>query len=551
MYVAKIPTYTSTGKLSHTAILLRRSYREDGKIKTETIGNLNHCSEEEIRAIEWALKHKGKLDEDSKASIKRKTFKSFGAVYLVKEILKKLSIEKVLGQTKNGKLAQLQVISRTINQGSCLSTIRIAETRQALCEVLDIEDRITEDDLYTNLSWLSKHQRSIEQQLYNLRYKVASPEIFLYDVTSSYFEGTHNSMSNWGYNRDKKKGKMQVVAGLLCDESGYPIAIRLFEGNTLDFLTVHEQVKQVSADFGCRRVTFVGDRGMLKSKQIEELEAIDFYYITAITKPQMETLVKDSVIQMGLFDQDIKEVEHAGVRYILKRNPLRAKEIEINRQQKKQKIDEILVIKNEYLKNHNKSKLETAKKAIEQKIKKLKIDRWLSVEASLINERELIVKENLEELASESKFDGCYVIKSNLPNEISKVTIHDRYKELSKVESAFKSMKTEDLELRPWFVTTEASTRGHAFEVMLSYMVIKYLREAWKEFNITVNEGLSLLDGLSLLEVKINGACKYYEVPEPSEMMEKLLKSAEVKLPELIPYKKVNVSSRNKLVRRA
>lgn len=551
MYIARIPTYTSTGKLSHTAILLRRSYREKGKSKTETIGNLNHCSEAEIQAIEWALKHKGKIPEDEQAKIVRKIFKSFGAVYLVKEIMKKLSIDKVLGQTLDGKLAQLQIISRTINQGSCLSTVRIAESSQALCEVLEIEERISEDELYKNLSWLTHNQRSIERKLYKNRYKDKSPEIFLYDVTSSYFEGTHNALADWGYNRDKKKGKMQLVAGLLCDEEGYPIAIRLFEGNTLDFLTVHEQVKQMAEEFGCRRVTFVGDRGMLKSKQIEELETNDFYYITAITKPQMETLLKESVLQMCLFDKEIKEVEHEGVRYILKRNPQRAEELKRNREQKKLKLEELLIKKNQYLKEHKKAKAEKALKAIDEKIKKLKMESWIRVEQSHANERELIISENTETLENESKFDGCYVIKSNLPKEVSKEVIHNRYKDLSKVESAFKSMKTEELELRPWYVQTEDSTRGHALIVMLSFMIIKYLKEAWQDLDITVNEGLKLLDNLTLLEVKVNGEGKYFEVPEPSEMMETLLKATDVTLPELIPYRKANVSSRKKLLRRA
>jgi transposase len=464
--------------------------------------------------------------------------------------MKRLSIDKALTNTIEGKLAKFQVISRTINQGSCLSSIRMASEQQAICEILGIDERISEDDLYKNLHWLSQNQSTIEWKLFKKRYCGKTPEIFLYDVTSSYFEGTHNALADWGYNRDKKQGKKQLVAGLLCDENGYPVAIRLFRGNTLDFNTVHEQIRKVSEEFGCDRVTFVGDRGMLKSKQIEELEAEDFYYITAITKPQIETLLKNNVMSMGLFDSVIREVGYEGVRYILKRNPVRAEEISRNRQQKKEKIEKLCQKKNEYLRGHKKAKVVTAIKEITGAIKKAKIDSWLRVELLEENGRELIMKEDCDLLAEESQLDGCYVIKSNLPDDVSKECIHDRYKDLKYVEHGFRTMKTDWLEIRPWYVRTEGSTRGHAFVTMLSYMVVKYLKEAWKTLNITAEEGLKILEGLCLLEVKINGEIKYFEVPEPSDIMDNLLTLAGVKLPDVLPYKKANVYSRKKLERK-
>ena len=551
MYIARIKTYTSKKKLSHTAILLRKSYRENGIIKSATIANLTHCSEEEIAAIEWALKNKKKLPEIQKTNVRRKFSKRFGGVYLIKEIMKRFSIDTILGSSIDGKLAQLQIISRALNQGSCLSTVRMAAEQQAICELLDLCDKITEDDLYKNLSWLTKNQRSFEEKLFKKRYSSKEPEIFLYDVTSSYFEGVKNELANWGYNRDKKRGKMQVVAGLLCDEKGYPIAIRLFEGNTLDFNTVSEQIKQVAGEFGCRRVTFVGDRGMIKSKQIESLESEDFYYITAITKPQIETLIKEGVFQLGMFDKELKEVISDGIRYILKRNPVRADELSRIRRQKKTKIEKLLKLKNEYLKEHKKAKPETAIKELSEKIKKLKIDTWLKVGISTTDLRKLEIIEDIEALAIDSQFDGCYVIKSNLPEEVSKEVVHERYKDLKYVEQGFRCMKTDWLEIRPWYVRTEESTRGHAFVVMLTYIVIKYLQEVWKELDMTVKEGLALLDGLSLMEVLVNGEVNHYEVPEPSDMMKKLMKLAGVVLPEIVPYKKVNVSSRVKLLRKA
>ncbi len=524
MYIARIPTFTSKKKLSHTAILLRESYRENGKVKTKTIANITHCSEKEIFAIECALKHKDKLPEIINSSIKRKISKSFGSAYLLLEIAKFLSIDKALGKTLDGKLALMQVITRATNQGSCLSRIRMASEQQAVCEILDIEEHICEDDFYQNLHWLAGNQKGIELELYKNRYLDKAPEIFLYDVTSSYFEGTQNALSDWGYNRDKKKGKKQVVAGLLCDETGYPVSVKLFRGNTLDFNTVHDQIKKVAEDFGCTRVTFVGDRGMLKSKQIDELINENYFFITAITKPQTVKMLNDKIISMSLFDSDIKEVEHEGIRYILRRNPVRAEEIGRNRLQKKEKIEKLCKKKNEYLKEHKRAKVETGLKELSSAIKKAKIDGWLIVEQSTENEREIKLIIDEEALSEISALDGCYVIKSNLPDEVTKECIHERYKDLKYVESGFRNIKTDWLEVRPWHVRTEGSTRGHAFVVMLSYMLIKYLQDAWKELDITVEEGLKILDGLCLLEVKVNDDVKYFEVPEPSDMMQKLLR---------------------------
>jgi transposase len=422
--------------------------------------------------------------------------------------------------------------------------------QQAICEVLGIEDETTEDSLYNNLSWLMKQQGSIEKKLFSLQHKT-KPVIFLYDVTSSYFEGKKNEMADWGYNRDRKNGKMQVVAGLLCDEKGNPMAIRLFKGNTLDFNTVSPQIKQIARDFGCERITFVGDRGMIKSKQMEELEAVDFFYITAITKTQIASMINNSTINMSLFDSEIKEVSHEGIRYILKRNPVRVEELNRTRQQKKAKAEKLCKAKNIYLKEHPRAKPETAIRGINVLITKLKIDKWLHAELSNLSGRELVLVEDGAARKKEAEFDGCYVVKSNLPEEVGKEIIHRCYKDLSLVEQGFRCLKTDFLEMRPWYVRKEGSTRGHALVVMLAYMIVKYLREAWESENIKVEEGIKSMNSLSLLEVNWNDEIKYYEVPEPNDQIKRLLDLAGVKLPDKVPYKKVNVYCRVKLVRKA
>lgn len=552
MYITSINTRNKSGKVSHTAHLLRESYRENGKVKTKTIANLSHCSEKEINAIQWALSNKNDIDKiigNTKSSIV--AGKRFGAVYLVNEILKKIGVSKALGKSPDAKLALLQIISRVINQGSRLSTVRIAG-HQALCEVLQIEDKTTEDNLYKNLAWLSKNQRAIETRLFAERCKNGKPNMYLYDVTSSYFEGQYNELANWGYNRDKKSGKKQVVAGLLCDDMGYPITIELFEGNTLDFKTLESQIKKVAIDFNCQKVTFVGDRGMIKSKQIESLTANDFYFITAITKSQIDTLLKSKVIEMGLFDSELKEVEYESIRYIMRRNPIRAAEISRTRTQKQLKVSGLCNGRNEYLSEHPRAQVLSAKKAVESKIKKLKIDSYITVGINPENSRALVL--NIDEVALEeiSQMDGCYVLKTNLPSdEIDKTTIHSRYKDLSLVESAFKHMKTETLELRPWFVLSEDSTRGHAFVAMLAYMVVKYLQVAWKDIDITVIEAIDALDSITMIEETTNSGETYNVIPKPNVKLKELLESAKVKLPKIFPKVNVNVGSRKQLKRKA
>ena len=244
MYITRIKNNNKNPK-TNTCTLLRESYREKKVVKTRTIANLSHLSEIEIQALEYALKNKEDIFKILNKKSVDKIYKSIGAVYLINQILKKLGIMNALGKDLNGKLAMLQIISRVINQGSCLSTIRNT-SQQSLCEVLKIKEKINEDSLYENLSLLSQEQSEIELKIFKNRYKESAPNLYLYDVTSSYFEGTMNAMGMFGYNRDKKQGKMQVVAGLLCDDNGYPLSIELFNGNTLDYKTLESQILKVA-----------------------------------------------------------------------------------------------------------------------------------------------------------------------------------------------------------------------------------------------------------------------------------------------------------------
>ncbi|MFQ5493740.1 MAG: IS1634 family transposase, partial [Candidatus Dojkabacteria bacterium] len=516
MHIVENKSYPKKSKKIYQSILLRESYRENGKVKKRTIANLSHCKPEEIAAIKLALKHKDNLSElgSLKEGVTLQEGLSVGAIWTVYQIAKRIGIERALGTTNfAGKLCMWQVIARVIEQGSRLSAVRLAQVHAA-CDVLDMRRGFDENDLYENLSWLADNQQKIERALFSVRRKKKEPEIFLYDVTSSYLEGTNNFFGEYGYNRDGKKGKQQIVIGLLCDESGEPVSAEVFAGNTQDTQTFASQVKKVAERFGCERVTFVGDRGMIKIPQIKNLPE-GFHYITAITKPQIDSLIDQGVIQMGLFDEEVFEVEDDGIRYILRRNPVRVEEINESRISKRKSVEKLLKKKNIYLRKHARAKVETAIKDVNKKIVQLKIDKWLKV---ISQERTLKLEVDNNVLEEASRLDGCYVIKTDLPKDVAdKQIIHDRYKDLAEVERAFRTCKTDFLEVRPVYVQTEKNTRGHVFVVMLAYMIVRILRDAWKQFDLTVEEGLKQLSTLCSTEVKVKKQGSCIQIPRPRE----------------------------------
>lgn len=540
---------TKQGDKTYTRYLLRESYREGKKVRHRTIANLSKCKPEEIEAIRLALRHKKDLSQltGQGKEVFLKQGQSVGAVWLLYAIARQLGIVEALGTTRHGKLALWQVIARAIDQGSRLSAVRLAATHAA-CDVLGL-DKFDEDDLYDNLDWLSENQSVIEQRLLKGMRRREEPGLFLYDVTSSYLEGTQNELSAFGYNRDGKKGKRQVVIGLLCDDTGVPLSVEVFPGNTQDPGTFASQIKKVAERFGGSEVTFVGDRGMIKSRQIEELKMQGFHYITAITKPQVESLLKAGVLQMSLFDQGLAEVQtNDGVRYVLRRNPVRTGEIRKSREEKLLSLQGMVDQQNKYLKEHKQAKVQTALKRTHAKCLRLKLSGWVS---AMAEERQIVLHIDEEALTEEAKLDGCYVLKSDLSAETAtKETIHDRYKDLSFVESAFRSSKTVNLELRPIHVRLATRTRGHVFVVMMAYRIIHELAERWQHLDVTVAEGIAELSTLCANEVSFNGKEKCNQIPAPRDSVKNLIEAANIKLPSVLPSRGVIVTTKKKLTSR-
>lgn len=536
------------GKKIYNSILLRESYREDGKVKKRTIANLSNCTPDEIAAITLALKHKDDLSQliNIRDDIELHEGLGIGALWVVYQVARRLGIEKALGEGLEGKLALWQVIARVLDQGSRLSAVRLAKVHAA-CEVLQISQGFTEDSLYQNLSWLSDHQEQIETRLFHIRKGKTGCRLFLYDVTSSYLEGQKNFFGAFGYNRDKKRGKKQIVVGLLCDESGDPVSVAVFSGNTPDISTFSPQILKIADQFGCKQVTVVGDRGMIKSAQIDQLpQAI--HYITAITKPQIDKLIDGDIIQIGLFDDRVCEVQSEGIRYVLRRNPYRAEQMKQSRLDRRDCVEKLLSAKNQYLKDHPRAKAETAIKAVRQKAERLKIDKWLKV---YVKERILALEVDEAVLVEKSRLDGCYVIKTDLCAEYADTaTVHDRYRDLTQVEKAFRTCKTSMLEIRPVFVRTEKSTRGHVLVVMLAYLIVRYLQKAWSQFDVTVEEGLASLATLSTIELTVKNKGQCLKIPEPRQDCRQLLDALKIRMPKALPGTRGNVDTRKKLPER-
>jgi len=534
------------GGKTYTRHLLRESYRAHGKVLHRTIANVSHCSEAEIEAMRLALRHKEALEHlgTIQDAITLKQGMSFGAVWTVYHVARRLGIEQALGTTREGKLALWQVIARVMDQGSRLSAVRLAMSHAA-CDVLGLGP-FDEDALYDNLDWLAHRQAAVEDTLFAKRTRVKPVRLFLYDVTSSYLEGTHNELAAFGYNRDGKKGKMQIVMGLLCDEDGQPVSIEVFPGNTQDPRTVAAQLAKVKSRFGATAITFVGDRGMIKGQQIDDLGQHGFHYITAITKPQMEKLLRTGTLQMDLFDQEVAEVlTEEGIRYVLRRNPVRAQEVRDTRHAKLATLQAQVAKQNQYLTDHPRAKAQGAVQKLVARATTLRIADWVEL---TLEERTITLTVKTHAQQEAAKLDGCYVLKTDLtPQQASKELVHDRYTDLASVEHAFRTCKTAHLEVRPIFLRREARTRAHALVVMLAYQIIRYLASCWSAFDVTVEEGLHALTTLCLVEVAPKNAPSYHCLPTPRDAIARLLHSADIKLPKVFSLSGVRVSTKKKL----
>ena len=284
---------------------------------------------------------------------------------------------------------------------------------------------------------------------------------------------------------------------------------------------------------------------MIKSEQIAALARAGFHYITAVTKPQIERLLKVGVLQLGLFTAQVCEVEHDGLRYLVRRNPLRAEEIAEGRRDKQRMVEQWVAQKNGYLYDHPRARVSVALGEVQRKLKRLKIDGWLTAEAV---GRTLRVTTDMVAQQAMARLDGCYVLKTDLPRGVADTeVVHERYKDLALVEQAFRTCKTAHLEARPVYVRTAESTRGHALVVMLAYAIIRELQRAWGHLDLTVEEGISQLAMLCAMDMRVQGHEPFCRIPIPRASSQRLLEAVGAHLPEALPQRQVRVVTRTQL----
>jgi len=530
MYIASVPN-----RKSPPAILLRESFRRGGKVRSRTLANLSAWPALRIEALRRLLR--GELDTAVAAEVTLGPV--FGLLFVLKQVADVLGLTAALGSSRLAKLALFLVLARVAHQGSRLSAVRWAADH-AVSEVLN-PGPFDEDDLYGALDYLCRRQGKMEQVLYR-RYRErrgSPPTLFLYDVTSSYLEGEKNALGEFGYNRDGKRGKLQIVIGLLADDAGEPLATRVFAGNTADPTTVVDQIKILKQQFGVQELVFVGDRGMVKSKGKQALTEAGLRYISALTDPQIRRLLAEGTLQLSLFREDLGEVEADGVRYVLRKNIDEAARAQHRLDDKLAKLAGKLAERNEQVKKSSRCDPAAGQRQMQAWAARHKLTGLVEVR---LQERELVLERNEAALTRAMELAGCYVVVTDVAQQrMSSQAVHDSYVSLQQVERDFRQMKTGLLEVRPVFVRKESRTRGHVFCCMLALKITRELERrlqvafgttAADPHAVTLVDALAALNRLCLLQYQLDAKSTVTRLPKPDAHQQEILQALQVRLPE-------------------
>ena len=467
--------------------LLRRSYREDGKVKNVTLANLSHLPAATIAAIRESLAGKTLVEAGSDWQISRSL--PHGHVAAVWAMADKLGLAKLLGpRGAERDLVLALVVARAVRPASKLATTRWW-TQSTLADDLGVAGAST-DDVYGAMDWLGQRQSAIEAALARRHLKAGGR--VAYDLSSSWVEGTHCRLAARGYSRDHKSGKAQIEYGLTCDPEGRPVAVEVFAGNTGDPTAFISAAATVKERFGLADVVMVGDRGMITAARIEALKVVGgLGWITSLRAPAIRALAEDGVIQLGLFDEaNLAEItehpDYPGERLVACRNPALA-------ELRAHKRDELLAA--------SEADLAAIKTAVERPRRPLRGADKIGLRAGKIVNAHKMAKHfeltisddsfsfarNHEAIAAEAALDGIYVIRASASHNagLDASGLVGAYKDLKFNEAGFRSLKAIDLDLRPIYHYSEARVRAHVFICMLALYVVWHLRQAWKPLCFT------------------------------------------------------------------
>ena len=462
--------------------LLRRSFRQDGKVKHETLGNISHLPDSLIDIVRRALKGEVFVNPDGAFHCLRSL--PHGHVAAVLGTLRKLRLHALLDRTASRQrdLVTAMVAQRVLDPASKLATARALNPETALSslgQALNLGE-VHENELYAALDWLGARQTAIEKKL--ARRHLSDDTLVLYDLTSSYFEGRRCPLAKYGYSRDKKRGKLQIVLGLLTDPEGRPVAVEVFPGNTTDPQTVAAQLKKLKNSFGIERMVMIGDRGMLTAARIrEDLKGVEgLRWITTLRKPMIRKLLRDQPPAPSLFEErdlvQITSEDYPGEQLIVCRNPKLAGE------QRRKRMDLIEATEKELHKivratQREKGPLRGAGKIgkrFGRVIDRFKVAKFFTEE---ITDSSFSFARNEGEIQEEEALEGLYVVRSSVePDRFTAEQTVRAYKDLARVERAFRSFKSIEL-LRPIHHWRADRVRAHAFLCMLAYYLEWHMRQ--------------------------------------------------------------------------
>ena len=475
MYIDIVPN-----RKSPPAILLRESMRDGKKIVKRTIANLSSLSIEQAEAIRAVLKGKPLAPTDELFEIIRS--RAHGGVNAIGSAMKHLRLASLLDRkpSRERDLVLAMIAARVLDPQSKLATAR-SWGHSTLGEWFGVEGA-EEDMLYAAMDWLLERQDGIEQRL--AKRHLGEGARVLYDLSSSYFEGERCPLARRGYSRDAKKGKLQVNYGLLSDARGCPVAISVFAGNTSDPETLLPQVEKLQRDFSLASVTLVGDRGMISQKQIDVLsERAGMEWISALKSGAIRKLVDAGSIQLDLFDErNLFECTHAdfpGEHLIACRNPQLAQLRTHKRRSLLEATCKELEKVRDMVANGRLQDVDKIGVRVGRVLNKYKMAKHFVLQ---IDAGRFTFHIDEKKVAAEAALDGLYVIRTSLPAEqLPSEDAVRHYKDLSHVEAAFRSLKSDDLQIRPIHHHSADRVRAHLFLCILAYYVKWHMSEAWRE----------------------------------------------------------------------
>lgn len=467
------------GEREYTSTLLRRSYRENGKVRKETLANLSHLPPEVIELIRGALRGESYIPAGEVFRIERSL--PAGHVMAALGMARRLDLVRLLDRkpSRERDLVMAMICQRVIAPASKLATTR-SLGQSILAEELNVADA-DEDDLYAALDWLLDRQEKIEDRLASRHLK--DGELVLYDVSSSYFEGRSCPLAKLGYSRDGKRGTPQVIYGLLCDEPGRPIAVEVFSGERHDDATLPSQITKLKDRFHLQSVVVVADRGMVTKANIQTLKDTEGVgWITALKAPQIKKLARTGVLQLSLFDeQNLAEItaaeDYPGERLIVCRNPLVAAERTRKREDLLRATERDLWQIAERVQKGTLTGQDEIGLAVGPAVKRYKMHKHFELQ---ITDHGFAFKRKTEQIDTEAALDGIYILRTSLTtDELSTSDVVRSYKNLEQAERAFKTFKGPELQIRPIHHHLETRVRAHIFLCMLAYYLTWHLKAAW------------------------------------------------------------------------